>query len=72
MAGSLSTKVKPVCSTRQVKIGRKFYDFRRKMKDNSQAKVPWLQLRGHWLGRTGFDSTVTVRVMEVCLVLTLA
>jgi toxic protein SymE len=48
------------------------YEYRRKTKDNSQAKVPWLQLKGHWLDQAGFsiDTSVTVRVMEGCLVLT--
>jgi hypothetical protein len=46
------------------------YDYRRK--DRSQAKVLWLQLKGHWLEKAGFgvDLPVTVRVMEGCLVLT--
>jgi toxic protein SymE len=46
------------------------YEYRRK--DQSQARVPWLQLKGHWLDKAGFgiDVPVTVRVMEGCLVLT--
>lgn len=74
MAGRKSTQAKPVCHTRQVKIGRMFYDYQRKTMEGSQAEVPWLQLKGHWLQQAGFgiDSAVTVRVMEGCLVLTLA
>jgi len=47
------------------------YDYRRKTKQPSQAKVPWLQLKGHWLEKAGFeiDTPVTVRVMAGCLVL---
>jgi len=65
-----STQTIPICHTRQIKTGSIIYDYRRK--DNSQAKVPWLQLKGHWLVRAGFsiDTPVTVRVMEDCLVLT--
>ena len=36
------------------------------------VKVPWLQMRGHWLAAAGFDirKPVRVRVMQGCLVLT--
>ncbi|WP_281168942.1 SymE family type I addiction module toxin [Saccharospirillum impatiens] len=55
-------------------MGRMFYDYQCKTMNGSQAEVPWLPLKGHWLDRAGFgiDSVVTVRVMEGCLVLTLA
>jgi endo-1,4-beta-D-glucanase Y len=48
------------------------HEYRRKTQNNSQAKVPWLQLKGHWLDQAGFsiDTPVRVRVMEGCLVLT--
>lgn len=51
-------------------MGQMLYEYRRK--DHSQARVPWLQLKGHWLDQAGFaiDVPVTVRVMEGCLVLT--
>jgi hypothetical protein len=70
MAKAKSTQVTPVCHTRRIKTGQMIYDYRRK--DRSQAKVPWLQLKGHWLDKAGFaiDVPVTVRVMEGCLVLT--
>lgn len=70
MAKAKSTQVTPVCHTRLIKTGQMTYDYRRK--DRSQAKVPWLQLKGHWLEKAGFgiDVPVTVRVMEGCLVLT--
>jgi len=40
--------------------------------NRSQVRVPWLQLRGHWLDKAdfGINVPVTVRVMEGCLVLT--
>ncbi len=70
MAKAKSTQAVPVCHTRRIKMGQMFYDYRRK--DRSQARVPWLQLKGHWLDKAGFaiDVPVTVRVMEGCLVLT--
>jgi len=51
-------------------MGQMLYDYRRK--DRSQARVPWVRLKGHWLDKAGFgiDVPVTVRVMEGCLVLT--
>ncbi len=38
-----------------------------------EARVPWLQMRGHWLAAAGFDirTPVRVRVMKGCLVLTI-
>lgn len=68
--GPLATTKKPVCHVRRIKMGQMLYDYRRK--DRSQARVPWLQLRGHWLDQAGFgiDAPVTVRVMDGCLVLT--
>ena len=72
MAGCESSKVKPVCHVRQVKMGRMIYEYKRKTANNTQAEVPWLRLKGHWLQEAGFgiNSVVTVRVMERCLVLT--
>ena len=72
MAKRDSTQAIPTCHTKQIKIGHMVQDYRRKTQNNSQAKVPWLQLRGHWLDQAGFsiDTPVTVRVMEGCLVLT--
>ncbi|MFV0477650.1 MAG: SymE family type I addiction module toxin [Parahaliea sp.] len=69
MATAKCTQAAPVCHTRRIKMGQMLYDYRRK--DRSQARVPWLQLRGHWLEQAGFaiDVPVTVRVMEGCLVL---
>jgi hypothetical protein len=51
MATHQSTQTTPPCHTRQIKIGSIMYDYRRKTKDNTQAIVPWLQLKGHWLAR---------------------
>ena len=72
MTNDNSTQAKSICHTKQIKIGHMIYDYRRKTQNNSQAKVPWLQLKGHWLDQAGFsiDTPVTVRVMEGCLVLT--
>lgn len=69
MAKRDSTQANSPCHTRQIKMGQMIYDYRRK--DQSQAKVPWLQLKGHWLDRAGFaiDTPVSVRVMDGCLVL---
>lgn len=69
MAKAKFTQARPVCHTRRIKMGRMVYDYRRK--DDSQANVPWLQLKGHWLDQAGFaiDTPVSVRVMEGCLVL---
>jgi len=67
-----STQTSPICHTRHLKIGSMLYEYRRKTQNNTQAEVPWLQLKGHWLREAGFDSQalVTVRVMAGCLVLT--
>ena len=72
MTANHSTQANPICHTKQIKIGHMVYEYRRKTQNNSQAKVPWLQLKGHWLDQAGFsiDTPVTVRVMEGCLVLT--
>jgi len=69
MARRQCTQAKPVCHTRRIKMGSIIYDYRRK--DHSQACVPWLQLKGHWLERAGFaiGASISVRVMEGCLVL---
>jgi hypothetical protein len=71
MARRESTQTRPVCHTRRIKMGQMLYEYRRK--DHSQARVPWLQLKVHWLDKAGFgiDVPVTVRVMEGCLVLTI-
>jgi hypothetical protein len=65
-----TTQANPICHTKQIKIGSMQYEYRRKTKNNTQAEVPWLQLKGHWLRAAGFDcqAQVTVRVMEGCLV----
>jgi len=72
MATGNSTQAIPICHTKKIKIGHMVYEYRRKTKNDSQAKVPWLQLKGHWLDQAGFsiDTPVTVRVMKGCLVLT--
>lgn len=61
-----------LCHIRKVKTGRMVYDYHRKTQYPPQATVPWLQLKGHWLEQAGFtiDSSVTIRVMRGCLVLT--
>lgn len=61
-------------ATRQIKVTKTHYDYKLKEQSpNSGARpISWLQLKGHWLQRAGFeiDTPVTVRVMEGCLVLT--
>jgi len=47
----------------------------RKLKDDPAGAgrpAPWIQFKGHWLQRAGFeiDTPVKVRVMDGCLVLT--
>jgi hypothetical protein len=46
-----------------------------KLKDDpvgAGRPIPWIQLKGYWLQKAGFeiDTPVKVRVMEGCLVLT--
>lgn len=64
MAKRDSTQANSPCHTRQLELGQMIYDYRRK--DQSQAKVPWLKLKRHWLDRAGFaiNIPVSVRVME--------
>lgn len=56
----------------KARVGQMLYEYRRKTHNDTQATVPWLQLKGHWLARAGFsvNAPVTVRVMQGCLVLT--
>ena len=67
-----STQTTSIRHIKKIKTGHFTYEYRRKTQQHTQAKVPWLQLKGHWLDQAGFaiDTPVTVRVMEGCLVLT--
>jgi hypothetical protein len=61
------------CQERNIKVNESRY--MRKLKDDpvgAGRAVPWIQLKGHWLQRAGFeiDTPVKVRVMDGCLVLT--
>lgn len=62
------------CGERRIKVGRTFYS-RRPASPTAyhvSTPVPWIQLKGHWLGRAGFtiNAKIRVRVMRGCLVLT--
>jgi hypothetical protein len=61
------------CQVRKVKVNQ--IQYMRKLKDDpvgAGRPVPWIQLKGHWLKRAGFEinAPVKVRVMNGCLVLT--
>ncbi len=73
-SGSRSAQV-CVCQQRRIKVGGFHYPAR--LGDSPyrpRPPVPWLQLKGLWLKQAGFevDTTVTVRVMEGCLVVMVA
>ena len=79
MADDHSTgKARPVKipTERRVTVGHLYYE--RPPLEHGEPRrsraVPWLQMRGDWLAAAGFDikTPVRVRVMEGCLVLTLA
>ena len=60
---------------RRVTVGHQYYEYPRDGAAPPRSRpVPWLQMRGDWLAAAGFDikTPVRVRVMEGCLVLTLA
>jgi toxic protein SymE len=71
-------KVRPVKipTERRITVGHLYYE--RPPLEHGEPRrsrpVPWLQMRGDWLAAAGFDikTPVRVRVMEGCLVLTLA
>ena len=70
-------KVRPVKipTERRVTVGHLYYEYPRDGAAPPRSRpVPWLQMRGDWLAAAGFDikTPVRVRVMEGCLVLTLA
>lgn len=71
-------KARPVKipTERRITVGHQYYEYRpREAGDpHHSRRVPWLQMRGDWLAAAGFDikTPVRVRVMEGCLVLTLA
>jgi hypothetical protein len=61
------------CQERKIKVNQIHYLC--KLKDDPAGAglpVPWIQLKGYWLQRAGFeiDTPVKVRVMDGCLVLT--
>jgi len=69
-----------VCHTRSLKVRKGTYARIIKDKYHSHfdrtvyATVPWINIRGQWLEQAGFtiQTPVTVRVMDGCLVLTVA
>jgi toxic protein SymE len=70
-------KARPVKipTERRVTVGHQYYEYPRDGAAPPRSRpVPWLQMRGDWLAAAGFDikTPVRVRVMEGCLVLTLA
>jgi toxic protein SymE len=61
------------CQERKIKVNQIHY--MRQLKEDSVGAgrpVPWIQLKGYWLQRAGFEinTPVKVRVMDGCLVLT--
>lgn len=63
-----------ICGERRIKVGRGFYESRRRNKVSGYTPqpVPWIRLQGQWLERAGFviDARLTVHVRCNCLVLT--
>lgn len=62
-----------ICQQRNIKVTQTYY--MNKLKDDpvgAGRPIPWIQLKGYWLQKAGFeiDTPVKVRVMEGCLVLT--
>ena len=59
---------------RRLTVGDQLYDYPERADGTPRraARVPWLQMRGHWLAAAGFGirTPVRVRVMQGCLVLT--
>jgi toxic protein SymE len=71
-AGSRLRKSK-TCEERFIKVNEIHYLYRLKGDPAGAGRpVPWIQLKGYWLQRAGFeiDTPVKVRVMDGCLVLT--
>ena len=64
------------CTERYITVNTIHYAYRLKdqLPSSGDRKVPWIQMRGHWLERAGFciNTPVKVRVMDGCLVLTTA
>jgi hypothetical protein len=64
-----------ISETRFIKTGTAYYDYHLKNEGWPRPacrSVPWIQLKGHWLKKAGFDidTPIKVRAMEGCLVLT--
>jgi len=71
-----NTRPSKIPTERKLTVGHLYYE-RPPVEDGEPRRtrpVPWLQMRGDWLAAAGFDikTTVKVRVMRGCLVLTLA
>ncbi len=66
--------VSPPFGERRIKVTRTHYEYRPKDSTGGSVsrQVPWIQLRGQWLVRAGFEinAPLKVRVMRGCLVLT--
>ena len=62
------------CQERYIKVNAIHYSYRLKEQqpNSGDRPVPWLQLRGYWLQKAGFniDTPVKICVMDGCLVLT--
>ena len=69
-----------VCHTRSLTVRKGRYTRIIKDKDHSHfdrtvhSTVPWINIQGQWLEKAGFtiQTPITVRVMDGCLVLTVA
>ena len=73
MAKRDSTQAKTSCHTRQIKVTKTYYTPKKAKHGYGAAnvQVPWIQMKGFWLQRAGFDinTPITIQVMEGCLVL---
>lgn len=73
---STGSKKSSICQQRWIKVHSIQYTQPLKNKDQPSKEmcVPWIRIQGLWLQRAGFviNSPVKVRVMEGCVVLTVA
>lgn len=65
-----------ISQERYIKVSGVFYDYlpQAQLPNTACRAVPRLQIKGHWLKQAGFeiDTPVKIRVMEGCLVVTVA
>ena len=54
MAGRKSTRAKPVCHTRQLKVTAGFHEYQLKQTPQERTTIGQILLKGHWLVKAGF------------------